>query len=94
MAGARVWNGINIIPPLADWRVIDPEGRGMEVYNRYGYIQLSADQDATVGLSVVRNDLYEMRVDPKSDLWRALGIRYVVLPPWIYRLHDGGTPSQ
>jgi hypothetical protein len=80
MAGARVWNGINIIPPLADWRVIDPEGRGMEVYNRYGYIRLIPEQDAVVGLSAVRNDLYEMRVDPKSGVWRALGIRYVVLP--------------
>ena len=30
-------------------------------------------------LSNVREDQYEMHVDPKSDVWHALGVRYVVL---------------
>lgn len=80
MAGAHVFNGINIIPPIEDLHVIDPEGRGMPVYNRYGYIALMPASDSAIGLSVVRKDLYEMHVDPKSDVWRDLGIRYIVLP--------------
>jgi hypothetical protein len=80
MAGANVFNGMNVIPRIDDFRVIDPEGSGMSVYNRYGYMVLVPEQGSTITLTNVQNDLFEMHVDPKSDVWRDLGIRYVVLP--------------
>jgi hypothetical protein len=80
MAGARVFNGMSIIPRIDELRTVDPDGTGMPVYNRYGYMVLVPTDGPEVSLTTVRNDLYEMRVDPKSDVWRALGVRYVVLP--------------
>jgi hypothetical protein len=29
---------MNIVPPLRDLRSIDPQGAGMDAYNRYGYM--------------------------------------------------------
>jgi hypothetical protein len=80
MMGANVFNGINIVPPMDDLRVIDPDGAGASVYNRSGYIVLVPEQGSTVRLTLVRDDLYEMGIDPKSDLLRRIGTRYVVLP--------------
>jgi hypothetical protein len=79
MAGAKVFNGINIIPPMNDFRTIDPEGLAKSTYNRYGYIVLVPQQGSTVTFKYVQSDLYMMAVDPKNDLWRRLGIRYIVL---------------
>jgi hypothetical protein len=80
MAGANVFNGINIVPPMDDLRVIDPDGVGASVYNRSGYIVLVPEPGSTVRLTPVQNDSWELGLDPKSDLLRRLGVRYVVLP--------------
>jgi hypothetical protein len=79
MAGANVFNGINIMPRIDDFRVIDRDGAGMPVYNRSGYMVVVPEEGPNVGLQNVHDDLFEMRVDPNSDVWRDLGIRYVVL---------------
>ncbi len=80
VAGARVFNGINIIPPVDDLRVLDPEGAAMSVYNRSGYILLTPEKGPAITWTIVRRDLYRIGIDPKSDAWRRLGIRYVALP--------------
>jgi hypothetical protein len=79
-AGAQVFNGTKVIPPLEDFRVIDPNSKVIDTYNRYAHIMLVPTQDAHVSFTLHQADLYEIRIDPKSDLWRQLGIRYVVLP--------------
>lgn len=81
--GAPVFNGTKVVPPLEDFRVIDPQSLGAWIYNRYGYIFLLPAEGAQVTLRLVQTvppDAYAIKIDPKSDLWRRLGIRYVVLP--------------
>ena len=80
VAGAKVFNGINITPPMNDFRTIDPAGLAKSIYNRYGYIGLVPGQGPNVTFSNAVNDVYMMAIDPKNDLWRKLGIRYIVLP--------------
>lgn len=79
-AGARVFSGMNIIPPMEDLRAIDPQGAGLSTYNRYGYMVLLPRQGPDVEFTYVSRDLYTMAIDPKGDIWHRLGIRYVVLP--------------
>lgn len=79
-AGAQVFNGTKIIPPLDDLRVLDPTLSSTSVYNRYAHIALVPTQSLTVGFKLDLNDHYSIAIDPSSDLWRRTGIRYVALP--------------
>jgi hypothetical protein len=44
---------MNIVPPLGDLRSIDPQGAGMDAYNRYGYMLLVPGQGPGVTFTPV-----------------------------------------
>ncbi len=79
-AGAQVFNGTKVVPPLDDFRVIDPKSTATAIYNRYAHIALIAKQGADVHFALLHGDFYTMEIDPKNDVWRQLGIEYVALP--------------
>jgi len=79
-AGAQAFNGTKIVPPLEDLRVLDPTSTAASTYNRYAHMELVPEQGSNVAFSLLQADLYAIKVDPMSDLWRQLGVRYVVLP--------------
>ena len=79
-AGARVFNGTNYVPPLEDLRILDPESSAASIYNRYAQIELTARPGSQVVFALVDPDLYTIAIDPKSDLWSRLDIRYMALP--------------
>ncbi len=79
-AGAQVFNGTKVIPPVQDLRVLDPHSRAASVYNRYAHMVLVPAKDSNVTFKLTGLDSYRIELDPKSDLWPRLGIRYVVLP--------------
>jgi hypothetical protein len=80
--GAHVFNGTLVVPPFADLAVLDPRGSARTVYNRYAHVGLTPVEGAPTRFepSPESGDRYSIRIDPKSDEWRRLGIRYVVLP--------------
>jgi hypothetical protein len=88
--GADVFNGTKFVPPLDDFRVIDPGSASIAIYNRYAHVSLVPGQGSDVNFidsytnevnpKSIRGDAYTMAIDPKSDVWPRLGIRYVVLP--------------
>jgi hypothetical protein len=79
-AGARVFNGTQIVPPLEDLRVIDPESVATSMYNRFAHISLIPNKGAGVVFTLLGESLYTITIDPMNDLWRRLGIRYCVFP--------------
>jgi len=79
-AGAQAFNGTKIVPPLEDLRVLDPTSTAASTYNRYAHMELVPEQGSNVAFSLLQADLYAIKIDPMSDLWRQLGVRYVVLP--------------
>ncbi len=79
-AGAQVFNGTKFVPPLDDLRVIDPSATAALGYNRYAHIALVPENGNAVTFTLLHEDSYVIRIDPKSDVWRRLGIRYVALP--------------
>ncbi len=79
-AGAQVFNGTKFVPPLDELRVIDPKMSGASVYNRYAHIELEPALGSDVSFALHEGDWYIINISPSNDLWRRLGIRYVVFP--------------
>jgi hypothetical protein len=79
-AGAQVFNGTKFVPPLEELRVIDPKETGASIYNRYAHIELEPAQGPDVSFSLHQGDWYIINIAPSNDVWRRLGIRYVVFP--------------
>ena len=78
--GAQVWNGTKVVPQLADLRVLDPSSTAASTYNRFAHIGLIPEKGSEVGFTLLNGSVYTIKIDPISDLWRRLGIRYVALP--------------
>ncbi len=80
-AGAHVFNGTNVMPPLEDLRELDPRSVAASTYNRFAHIQLVPTQGSDVSFTLLQaQSLYKIEIDPKSEIWRRLRIRYVALP--------------
>jgi hypothetical protein len=79
-AGAPVFNGTHVVPPLADLRLLDPRDSARLFYNRYGHITLVSRPDPGIAFLLAAFDAYGIRVDPGHEVWRRLGIKYVTLP--------------
>ena len=78
-AGANVFNGTKFVPPLDDFRVLDPESSADSTYNRFAHIALVPRKGPGIALELVHGDSYRMHADPAGDDWTRLRIRYVVL---------------
>jgi hypothetical protein len=78
--GAQVFNGTKVLPPLEDFRVLDPSSTAATAYNRFAHITLDPEKRAGVVFTLTQVDLYSVRIDPMNDVWRRLRIRYVALP--------------
>jgi hypothetical protein len=78
-AGARVFNGTNFVPPLEDLRVLDPDSSDNTAYNRYAHVRLAPAHGHDATFVLHRFELYTIQISPASNLWRQMGIRYVVL---------------
>jgi hypothetical protein len=79
--GARVLNGLKIVPDLDFLHRFDPEQRANFAYNRYGHLVCELPEDpGEVSFRFVAADYYVMYVSPGDDNLRELGCRYVVLP--------------
>jgi hypothetical protein len=79
--GARVLlGGTKWVPPLDELKVLDPQASAVSVYNRFAHVALTPVEGDTINFKLGGPDNYAIEIDPKSDRWRQLGIRYVVLP--------------
>ncbi len=78
--GAQVFSGTKVVPPLEDLRVLDPKSTAAPTYNRSAHIELVPEKGSEVVFTLVQADWYRITIDPMSDAWRRLGIRYVALP--------------
>jgi hypothetical protein len=79
-AGAQVFNGTKAVPPLEDLRLLDPTSAASTTYNRYAHIALHPRSGPDVSFELVHADSYSITIDPNSELWRRLGVRYAVFP--------------
>jgi hypothetical protein len=80
-AGAKVFNGLKYIPNLEEMKELSSKSHDVEIYNRYGYIALAADNGSEISFSLSSSpDLYTISVDPQNDCWKRLNITYGMFP--------------
>jgi hypothetical protein len=96
--GAKVFNGVKYIPDLKSMKSLDPEGKYVDVYNRYAHIVFEPRNDDIVEFRLAGPDAYIVSINPLSDRLKALGVKYIVMPdkPSYYDIEfarrNGVTP--
>jgi hypothetical protein len=80
--GARVLNGVKIVPDLNFLRQIDGEGENREIYNRYAHIvfRLPGNDEAKTRFELASPDAYRAMIAPTNPALRNAGLKYVVFP--------------
>ena len=79
--GAHVFlGGTKGVPPLEELKVLDPDSSSVSVYNRFAHVTLNPARENKVTFTLVGEDRYTLEVDPKSQVWRELGVKYVAMP--------------
>jgi hypothetical protein len=80
--GARVLNGVKIVPDLNFLSQIDPDGANRETYNRYAHIvfRLPGNDEAKMRFELASTDAYRAMIAPTNPALRKAGLKYVVFP--------------
>jgi hypothetical protein len=78
--GAKVFNGVKYIPDLKSMKSLDPEGKYVDVYNRYAHIVFEPRNDDIVEFRLASPDAYIISINPLSDRLKALGVKYIAMP--------------
>ncbi len=80
-AGANVLSGSKTVPDLAFYHRFDPDGRSLEIYNRYALavFQLPAARDE-VRFEQINFCGHRVFIHPAHPALRAEGVRYFVFP--------------
>lgn len=79
--GAKVLNGIKILPDLSFLRRLDPKGDYDSIYNRYANILCELPQrPGESNFALVFPNLYIMFLPPELAILEADGYRYVLFP--------------
>jgi hypothetical protein len=79
-SGARVLNGVKVVPPLPFLASIDVDGVSREIYNRYAYIVLRLPRPGETAPHFESStpDSYRLFINPTDPAMRAAGLKYVV----------------
>jgi hypothetical protein len=91
-SGARVLNGVKVVPPLDLLTRIDPTGADREIYNRYAYIVLRLPRpgETTLHFESSTPDSYRLFINPTDPALRAAGLKYVVFRRELSPLESSG----
>ena len=77
--GIHTLNGTLPVPQLALWRRVDPEGRYLEAYNRYGFATVVPTPGRAPSFRALQPTMFSLSIDPASPALRALGATHVLL---------------
>lgn len=76
IGGAAAIDSINVYPDLERWRVLDPDGKYEDIYNRYAHIHIEVVQEETSFELLQMADSFRLRVNP-DDL-KKLDVSYIL----------------
>ena len=75
---ANVLNGIHIYPQFEIWKVLDPEGKYVDIYNRYAHIIVPIYNPEKELVTLVSPDALELNIDPCDEKLRILNVKYYI----------------
>ena len=91
--GARVFNGVKILPDLDFMRELDPEGRNVSIYNRFAYFNVELPEDGkSIVFLLTSYNTFEFTLPPEHPALRKRRYSYVVFPRlWLNPTLHGCT---
>ncbi len=101
--GARVLNGVKVVPDLNFLGQLDPAGSNREIYNRYAHIvfRLPSVDEVNPRFELASVDAYRTMVAPTNPALRNAGLKYIVFPrrlseaeTAVLKLMDMPSPNQ
>lgn len=87
MLGVHTFNGIAFTPNLESWKILDPDKRYTDVYNRYAHINVEINNNEPV-LQLLQSDAIVARLNPQ--VIKEYGIKYLVT---YKEIQDLSTPT-
>ncbi len=76
--GANVLGGVRITPDPEMVRVLDPENKYAEVYNRFAWITFVPGSDPAPVFKLTFLNSYDVQLPLRTDLFDQLGVRYIL----------------
>jgi hypothetical protein len=81
-AGAKVINGALYAPDLESLRVFDPEGKYIDIYNRYSHVTLNqVIEGQPLRFHLHQADTWQLDISPCDPAFKTLKVRYFVFMP-------------
>ena len=74
---ASVLNGVHVYPQFKIWKIIDPEEKYIDIYNRYAHIIVSETQEAN-SISLIQQDALMLKISPCDSKLKELGVKYIL----------------
>lgn len=78
--GVSVINGVNFLPEDEKTRILDPENKNEDVYNRYANIEYTQSEEANPVFTLDYLDKYTVAINPCSQKIKEIGVKYIILP--------------
>ncbi len=89
--GATVLSGVKLVPDLAFYRQLDPEGHSLSIYNRYGFACFSLPPArGVVRISYLGFPSYLIEIEPNHSVFSEQRVRYFVFPEMLAGAETAG----
>jgi hypothetical protein len=78
--GIKVFNGVKLVPPLNEMKILDSTGKYDSAYNRFAHVTMKMyiNWKDTVIIRQTYSDGYTIFMDPCSPRFKQLGVKYFV----------------
>lgn len=75
---ASIINGVHFYPQFKIWKVLDPNRKYIDIYNRYAHINVSEYEEGEEYIRLVYPDALEINISPCDTKWKELNAKYII----------------
>lgn len=75
---ASIINGIHLYPQFEIWKILDPEGKYIDIYNRYAHINIGEYEEGEEYIRLLYPDALEVNISPCDEKWDRLNVKYII----------------
>ena len=89
--GASVLSGVKLVPDLTFYQRIDPTGKSLSIYNRYGFACFSVPPErGVIRISYLGFPSHLVEIEPSHPVFREQHVRYFVFPEMLAGAANAG----
>ncbi len=74
-SGYDVFNGAKYTPDIKSYKILDPDQRSVNIYNRYARVDFIVGDNTKPIFNLIQDDYYQVTISPCSALLKDLGIK-------------------